>query len=181
MITMLKSMRMRKNGIPQDVLPVFEEIVQTYRRDECEGKFMEAMEERLTQEQRLRLCEQNGSCKGAASDQERRAFATEHADKSLAERLAIFAQAYGRQAVLNADDTITVTFACHHGYYKHAQKGTFRFQESLQIYFERCAGGRLYELQKVLGVKLRMQSVDVSPLRENITNPVIFTFALADS
>lgn len=34
MKTMLKSMRMRKNEIPEDILPLFEHIVQTYKRDE---------------------------------------------------------------------------------------------------------------------------------------------------
>jgi len=181
MITMLKSMRMRKNGIPDDVLPVFEDIVQTYKGDECEEKFMKAMEEQLTKEQRFRLCEQNGSCKGTGYDKERRAFALEHANKPLAERLELFTSTFGGKAVLNDDHTITVTFACNHGYYKHAPKGKFRFPESIETYFERCAGGRLYEYQKALGIKLKIQSVDVSPLNENIGNPVVFTFAVVES
>jgi hypothetical protein len=81
---------------------------------------------------------------------------------------------------LNDDGTITVTFACSHGYYKHAPKGKFKFPESVEIYFERCAGGRLYEYQKALGVKLKIKSVDVSALNENITNPVSFTFEVTE-
>lgn len=180
MKTMLKSMRMRKNEIPEEVLPLFEHIVQTYKGEECEEKFLKAMEEHLTKKQRFRLCEQNGSCSGTGYDKERKAFALEHADKSLAERLMLFTNTFGRTAVLNDDNTITVTFACKHGYYKHAPKGMFRFPESIETYFERCAGGRLYEYQKVLGIKLRIKSVDVSPLRENIVNPVVFTFEIVD-
>ena len=180
MKTMLKSMRMRKNEIPDDILPMFEHIVQTYKGNECEEKFMKAMEERLTKEQRFRLYEQNGSCRGTGYDKERKAFALEHADKPLAERLKLFTNTFGRTAVLNDDHTITVTFACNHGYYKHAPKGMFPFPESIETYFERCAGGRLYEYQKVLGIKLKIKSVDVSPLSENIVNPVVFTFEIVD-
>lgn len=180
MKTMLKSMRMRKNKTPDDLLPLFEEIVQTYKGDECEGRFMKAMEEHLTREQRFRLYEQNGSCKGTGYDKERKAFALEHADKSLSERLELFTNTSGRRAVLNDDNTITVSFACNHGYYKHAQKGNFRFPESIETYFGRCAGGRLYEYQKALGIKLKIKSVDVSPLKENIVNPVVFTFELVE-
>ncbi len=180
MKTMLDSMKKRKNGIPEDVLPVFEHIVQTYKGDECEGKFMKAMEKHLTKEQRFRLCEQNGSCSGTGQDKIRKAFALEHADKPLAERFELFITTFGKTAVLNDDNTITVTFACHHGYYKHAPEGKFQFPESVETYFERCAGGRLYELQKSLGIKLKIKSVDISPLSENSTNPVVFTFEIVE-
>lgn len=180
MKTMLKSMRMRKNGIPEDVLPLFEEILQTFKGDECEREFMKAMASHLTQEQRFRLCEQNGSCSGKGYDEGRKAFALQHAGKPLAERLEIFNRTFGRNSVLNDDGTITVTFACSHGYYKHAPKGKFKFPESVEIYFERCAGGRLYEYQKALGVKLKIKSIDVSALNENITNPVAFTFGVTE-
>ena len=180
MKAMLKSMRMRKNEIPENILPLFEHIVQTYKGSECEEKFLKAMEEHLTREQRFRLCEQNGSCSGTGYDKERKAFALEHADKPLAERLKLFTTTFGRTAVLNDDNTITVTFACKHGYYKHAPKGKFQFPASIETYFERCAGGRLYEYQKALGIKLKIKSVDVSPLSENIVNPIVFIFEIVD-
>lgn len=180
MKTMLKTMQMRKSQIPDDILPLFEDIVQTYKGEECEEKFIQAMEEHLTKEQRYRLFEQNGSCSGTGYDKERKTFALTHADKSLAKRLELFTNTYGRTAVLNEDNTITVTFACKHGYYKHAPKGKFQYPASIETYFERCAGGRLYEYQKALGIKLKIKSVDVSPLSENIINPVIFTFEIVD-
>lgn len=180
MKAMLKSMRMGKNKIPKDVLPMFEQIIETYKGNECEKNFLKAMKEHLTKEQRFQLCEQNGSCKGTRYDKDRKAFAVEHADKPLSERLELFKKAFGGTAVLNDDNTITVEFACHHGYYKHAPKGMFQFSESIETYFERCAGGRLYEYQKALGIKMKIKSVDVSPLRENISNPVVFTFKVVE-
>lgn len=173
-------MRMGKNEIPEDILPLFEQIVQTYKGEECEKMFLKAMEEQLTKEQRFRLYEQNGSCSGTGYDKERKAFALCHAEKPLSERLELFTNNFGRTAVLNDDNTITVTFACKHGYYKHAPKGRFQFPDSIETYFERCAGGRLYEFQKALGIKLKIKSVDVSPLSENIVNPVVFTFEIVN-
>lgn len=180
MKAMLNSMRLRKNEFAEGIIPLFEQIVQTSKGNECEGEFLKAMEKHLTEEQRFRLFEQNGSCKGARYDKERKVFALEHADKPLAERLELFKNFFGRTAVLNDDNTITVTFACHHGYYKHAPRGMFQFPESIKTYFERCAGGRLYEYQKVLGIKLTIVSVDLSPLSGNILNPVVFTFRVME-
>lgn len=180
MKTMLKIMKKRKNEIPDDILSLFEDIAQTYKGDECDEKFTKAMEEQLTKEQRYQLYEQNGSCCGTGYDKERKAFALEHADKPLSERLELFKNTFGRTGILNDDNTITVTFACNHGYYKHAPKGMFQFPGSIETYFERCAGGRLYEYQKALGIKLKIKSVDVSSLRENIVNPVVFTFEILD-
>ncbi len=100
----------------------------------------------------------------------------------LAERLEIFEQTFKRaKAVLNDDNTFTVKFACTHGYYRKARlahKGTFQLPETIESYFERCAGGRLYEYKKALGIKLKIKSVDVSPLNENPLNPVVFVFEI---
>jgi len=37
---------------------------------------------------------------------------------------------------------------------------------------------KLYELEKALGIKLKIKSVDISPLSEDIQNPVRFTFEI---
>ena len=66
-------------------------------------------------------------------------------------------------------------------YYKRAKEGKYTAPPpNVEGYFERCAGGRLYELQKALGIKLKIKSVDVSPLKENVSNPVVFTFEIAE-
>jgi len=186
MKTMLKAMRKKNSGISNDVLLVFENIIQKYEAldapslgSNCDKEFIEAMEEHLTKEQRFRLFEQNGGCMGTGHDKERKAFALKHAHRTLAERLELFAKTYNRKTVLNDDKTIAVTFSCTHRYNKiQRDKGISTPLPPVELYFERCAGGRLHELQKALGIKLRIKSIDISPLNENFDNPVVYTYEL---
>jgi hypothetical protein len=183
MNAILKSMQKKNSGIPEDVLPVFEGIIQKGTPclwGACDDEFSLAMEEHLTQEHRFRLFERHGSCMGTGYDKERKAFALEHANLALDERMELFAETFGRQKpVLNDDNTLTLTFKCTHGYYKCVRdKKILSLPPAVKPYFERCAGGRLYELQKALGVTLKIKSVDISPLNENLANPVVFTFEI---
>jgi hypothetical protein len=130
MKTMLRLMQKKNSGIQRELLPLFEGIIQKYEEldnnslgNECDAEFYKAMDEHLTKEQRFRLYEQNGGCMGTGQDERRKAFALEHADKPLAERFEIYKSAYGSNAVLNGDGTITLAFACTHGYYKQAREG----------------------------------------------------------
>ena len=190
---MVSAMRKKKNGIPEDVLPIFEDILQRHHEEfgqylvghtsfhpEWDDEFCMAMKEHLTQAQRFRLYETQGACNGAGADKARRAFALDHAHLALDERMALFAESFGRwKPVLNEDNTLTLTFKCSHGYYKRAREGKYTAPPAnVEGYFERCAGGRLYELQKALGIKLRIKSVDVSPLHEDVNKPVVFTFEI---
>jgi len=194
MIGMINAMKKKKNDIPQDVLPIFEGILQKHRDEsghlnltgvkcfepEWDDEFCQAMDRHLTKEQRFRLYEENGSCNGTGADKERKAFAIEYAHLALDERMALFAETFSRwKPVLNDDNTLTLTFKCGHGYYKRAKEGKYNTPPpNVESYFEKCAGGRLYELQKVLGIKLRIKSVDVSALMDNVKNPVVFTFEI---
>jgi len=187
MKTMLATMKKKNSGIPKEVLPMFEGIIHKYESSglpslppECEKEFYSAMEEHLTQDQRYGLFAIAGGCKGTGADKSRRAFAKEHAHLPLGERLALFTKTFDRGGrVLNEDNTITVNFACTHGYYKRVrEKKPFNPTSTLQTYFDCCAGGRLYELEQALDIKLRIKSVDISPLNENPANSVVFTFVV---
>jgi len=185
--TTLKLMQKKDSIIPKDMLPVFESISNKYAAmdappyGECDSEFIKAMEKHLTKEQRFWLYEQSGACKGTKADKERQAFADKYADMTIDERVEQFAEVSKGRIVLNEDNTITVTFKCSHGYYKRArEEKNFTPPLSVESYFERCAGGRLYELQKVLGIKLKIKSVDISPLSEDAKNPVIFTFEVME-
>ena len=187
MKTLLKIMQKKNSGVPEGILPVFEGIIQKYEAlgvpslgPECNAELFKAIEEHLTKEQRFKLYEQAGGCKGTGQDKERKAFALQHADIPLGKKLDLFTKAFDRPGrVLNDDNTITVMFKCSHGYYKSVREGKpFTPPASLESYFECCAGGRLYELEKALGIKLKIKSVDISPLEENPANPVKFTFEI---
>jgi len=181
MLGMLNAMKKKNSGIPADLLPIFEGALDKARfQPEWDDDFCQAMNRHLTKKQRFRLYETQGACNGTGADKVRKAFAEEYAHLALDERIALFAETFGRwKPVLNDDNTLTLRFKCSHGYYKRAKEGKYTAPPpNVEGYFERCAGGRLYELQKALGIKLKIKSVDVSPLSENVTNPVVFTFEI---
>ena len=196
MIGIVKEMKKKKSGISEDVIFVFENILNKHRDEqgrlnltgvvsfqpEWDDEFCEAMSKHLTKEQRFRLYETQGGCNGTGADKERKAFAAEYAHLALDERMTLFADTFNRwKPVLNDDNTLTLTFKCGHGYYKQVKEGKYTTPpQNVEGYFERCAGGRLYELQKALGVKLKIKSVDVSSLSENVSNPVTFTFKIEE-
>jgi len=191
---MVSAMKKKQSGIPENVQSIFEGILQKHRdqqgcpnltgytsfKPEWDDDFCQAMNQHLTKEQRFRLYETQGGCNGAGADKQRKAFAIEYAHLALDERMALFAETFGRwKPVLNDDNTLTLTFKCTHGYYKRAIEGKYTAPPpNVEGYFERCAGGRLYELQKALGIKLRIKSVDVSPLMDDVKNPVVFIFEI---
>jgi len=188
-------MKKKKHNIPKDTVAIFDGIIDKHRAEagvnltgvkyfqpEWDDEFCQAMDKHLTQAQRFQLYETHGGCNGAGADKERKIFAVEHAHLALDERMALFAETFKRwKPELNDDGTLTLTFKCSHGYYKRAREGKYPTPPPfVEGYFERCAGGRLYELQKALGIKLKIKSVDISPLSENVNNPVVFTFEIVE-
>jgi hypothetical protein len=176
--TMLSTMKKRKNGIPEDVMAVFESIVQTYSENECDNRFMEAMGEHLAEKQRFTLWEKHGGCQGTGQDKVRKAFALEHADKPLSVRLELYVNTFikdytgkTRSITLNEEkNTITVTFACDECY-RHTLKG--KLTAPFMLYYERCAGGRMYALEKALGINLKIHLMDISQLGVSKESPAL--------
>lgn len=195
MLGITNEMKKAKYGISDEAISVFEGIIDKYKAEagpnligikyfqpEWEDEFCQALIKHLTQEQRFHLYETHGGCNGAGADKARKNFALEHAHMTLDERMTLFAETFQRwKPVLNDDNTLTLTFKCSHGYYKRAREGEYATPPPhVESYFERCAGGRLYELQKALGIKLKIKSVDVSALAADVNNPVVFTFEIAE-
>jgi len=183
---MLSIMKKRKNGISEDILPIFESMVQTYGGNQCDNRFMEAMSEHLTEEQRFKLWEQHGGCQGTGHDKVRKAFALEHAYKPLAVRLELYLITFvgnytgkTRNIVLNEEkNTITITFACDECY-RHTLKG--KLTAPFALYYESCAGGRMYVLEKSLGIKLKINSMDIPKLGVSKETPCIYTFDIVEN
>lgn len=178
MRTMLKAMRMRKNGISEDIVQKFESIIDSYKGEACDNAFIEAMNDYLTEEQRFRLWECDGACRGTGQDNERKAFLAEHRDKPVPERLEIYLNTLGKASddkVDWDDNLITVAIACD-GCCKNVDSQ--RFSISPASYYGRCAGGRLYKYQKALGIKLKIKSIHVSPLGVNRETPCVFAYEI---
>lgn len=181
MKTILSLMKKRKNGIPENLLSRFDNIVQSSKGNVCDNRFMEAMGEYLTQEQRFMLWEQHGGCMGTGHDQARKSFALEHDELSLSARvdlyLSTFAREYSgktRNVVYNEhDNTIAITFACDECY-RNTLNG--KLTAPFGLYYESCAGGRMYNLEKALGIKLRFKTLDIPPQGISEEHPCIYTF-----
>ena len=143
---------------------------------------MSAMEEYLTKEQRFTIWAQNGGCRGTGHDKKRKAFAAEHSNKPLCKRFDLFINTIGSGYKSKPNDivldeknkTIIISFACKHGL-MHLEKG---ISTSLETYYGHCEGGRLYELQLALGIKLKIKDVNVVAIEKSIKNPCVFTFEI---
>ncbi|GIO43563.1 hypothetical protein J41TS4_33210 [Paenibacillus apis] len=181
MKTMLGIMKKRNNDIPENILSIFEDIVQTYSGNECDNRFMEAMGNHLTKDQRYKLWEQLGGCQGTGQDKIRKAFALEHADTPLPLRLELYLNTFvkdhsgkTRNITLNEENhTLTITFACDECF-RHTLDG--KLTAPFVLYYESCAGGRMYGLEKTLGIKLKINSMDIPQLGVSKERPCIYTF-----
>jgi hypothetical protein len=177
-------MKKKKNGISENKLLIFENIIDTYNGNECDNKFMEAIGEHFNEEERFKLWEQNGGCRGLGHEKSRKAFAAEHADKPLPERLDLYIKdlkegfnGKTRDIILDEENnTITVLFGCDECY-KHSVKG--KLTAPFTLYYESCAGGRLHNLQSFLGIKLKIKSVDIPANGVSKENPCVFTFDIS--
>jgi hypothetical protein len=186
MKTILGIMKKRKNGIPDAILQVFENIVHTYSGQECFGKYMQAVEKHFNQEQRFRIWEQYGGCMGTGHDKKRKSFAVECSGQPLSEKVNKYIDTFEngfcgntRNIVYDEESgTITVTFSCDECY-RHIKKG--HITAPLNIQYEYCAGGRLYSLEKALDIKLKIESVDVSPLGISVDTPCVFVFKVNET
>jgi hypothetical protein len=145
------------------------------------------MDKLLTKEQRFSIMEKQGCCKGGQRDTDCKAFALEHADKSLPEKLKLISGIqYMMWPCLNDDGTITVTFGdyqngVHTGKHTCSCGSIKRMKQPFSVsptYCGCCAGHFLYHYQNALGVKLKLKKINSSPLNTNGEKPCSFTFAV---
>lgn len=185
--TFYKMMQSKKNGIPPEKLQIFENILETYfvpgrGSNEGDNKFWQALGDQFTLEERFRLWEQSGGCRGTGREKARKAFAVNHADKPLALRLKLYiaefaSNLHGKTRSITLDEenqTLTVRFACDECY-KHFLGG--KITAPYTLHYESCAGGRMQNLQSALGIKLRIQSVDI-PAVVSMETPCTYTYTI---
>lgn len=165
-------------------------MAQMYFEADCNNpnniiSLIEKMDELLAKEQCLSIMEKQGCCKGGQRDKDCKAFAKEHGNKTLSEKLALMSTIqYMMSPYLNADGTFTITFG---GYQNgvHAGKNTCscgsikKLKQPFSVsptYCGCCAGHFLHHYQNALGVKLKLKEINSSPLNTNGEKPCSFTF-----
>ncbi len=171
--------------LPDDVIGQFD--FEREDADTAQGmiELIGKMDSLLTREECLAVMEKQGCCKSGKRDADCKAFAKEHAGKTLAEKVALLHTVqYMMDPKLNDDGTITVTYG---GFQNgvHTGKttcscGTMRkAKQPLNVsrtYCGCCAGHYLYHYQNALGVKLKLKEIVSSPLDSDGENPCSFTF-----
>jgi hypothetical protein len=181
---------MKKDGIPKDLLSQFDCIAQIDYGAETELRFIEKMDELLTDEQCFSIWERNGGCKGMKYDEVRKEFALENAGKPLAEKLELYTEAFNPidRLCLNSDNTLTVTFAhknngVHSGEYTCHCPTIKSLKQPFKVSPTFCgcaAGGRLYAYQLAFGIKLKLKSINSSVLGSNGEKSCSFTYDIVE-
>ena len=176
---------MQKQGIPEETISQFDFTYEKGNRPEPFIMLIDKMDELLTKEQCLSIMEKEGCCKGGKRDKDCKAFAKEHADKSLKEKIALIQNIeYMMNPVLNDDNTITITFG---GFQNgvHTGKTTCscgtikKLKQPFSVsptFCGCCAGHFLHHYQNALGVKLKLKEINSSPLNTDGEKPCAFTF-----
>ncbi len=146
---------------------------------------IDKMDELLTKEQCLLIMEKQGCCKSGQRDKDCKAFAKEHANKTLSEKLVLISRIqYMMSPCLNDDGTFTITFGDYQNGV-HSGKNTCscgsikKLKQPFSIsptYCGCCAGHFLYHYQNALGVKLKLKKINSSPLNTNGEKACSFTF-----
>jgi len=119
------------------------------------------MEELLTEEQRLSFMEKQGCCKSGKRDKDCKAFAKEHKDKPLTEKLDLLKNVqYMADNRLNGDGTISIMMGCI-GNNKWCSCGTVKkLGGPIHLTYCGCCGGHfLYHYPNALGISMTLKKV----------------------
>jgi hypothetical protein len=181
---------MLKLKIPPEIMSQMEFDVQKDDGDDLHIiiPVIDKMDELLTKEQVLAVMERQGCCKSGKRDKDCKAFAKEHADKTLAEKIALLPNIqYMMAPQLNDDGTMTVEWGKGYQNGVHTGEATCscgaikKLKQPFSVsetYCGCCAGHFLYHYQNALGVKLKLKKINSSPLNTNGEKPCSFTFEI---
>lgn len=178
-------MKKSRSGIPKEALSVFDEIMKISDRLQSENTFLTALQENLTEEQRILLFEKHGACKGTGYDKNRLIYRNENKEKSIAERVEHYVSHHiapfdTKLKHLSYDEelnTLTLTFLCDECY-NHVVSG--KHTAPTRIYYERCAGGRMYSIEKSLGVKLKIKSMEIPEKIIKNGTPCVYVYEIIE-
>jgi hypothetical protein len=170
----VKALKMKKHNFPTEIASQFEEIVQRYEGSADEDtKFVEKMDELLTEEQRLMLWEYGGSCTGGATGKAVKAFGLEHSDKPLEVKLDLLKDLnhmYHHER--NEDGTFTVTCFCH------CLSLRSKKPPKPPLYYGCAAGAALQNFKIALRENVKIKSINY-PAENHGDKPITFVLEIA--
>ena len=152
---------MKKHGFNEDIRCQFEHIEKTDKGFHSRNmRFVETMDNLLTEEQRLLLWQYGGRCIGGKAGERAAKFAQELTG-SLAEKIARLKEEYHMYKVeLNDDGTITALCRCHclQGRINAPEKDVIRTKTPSA--YGCSAGAAFHNITKALGIKAKIKSID---------------------
>lgn len=174
---MLKAIKMKKHNFPEEMMfqaELIEKIID--KNEDVERKFVEKMDELLTEEQRLLLWEKGGSCRGGETGRQAKVLKQELAGKPLSEKIELMNKnEHMYKTRLNDDGTITAYCGCHCLQNRITKPDT----EKAPSAYGCAAGAALYNLRTALGVKAKIKSIDY-PQKGDGKKSMTFTFEVVE-
>ncbi|MDD4125533.1 MAG: hypothetical protein PHW77_07415 [Eubacteriales bacterium] len=176
---------MLKQAIPNEIIEQFDFTEVKGYNPEPMLALIDKMDELLTKEQCLAIMGEQGCCKGGKRDNDCKAFAKEHAGKTVEEKLRLISNVeYMMSPRINDDGTFTVTME---GYQNgvHTGKTTCscgmikKLKQPFSVsptYCGCCAGHFRYHYQNMLGLPIKLKEIVSSPLDTDGEEPCRFTF-----
>ena len=156
---MHKAIKMKKHNIPETAIRQFDDIMLLVDTDYAvtEPRFVEKMDELLTEEQRLMLWEYGGSCRGGETGRQAKKLRHELDGKSLNEKIKLMNQnEHMFKSHLNEDGTITVYCYCHCLQHRFNNPKCAKSPSAYGC----AAGAHLALIKDALGAKVKMKSID---------------------
>ena len=156
---MHKAIKMKKHNISEEAIRHFDDIMLLVDTDYAmtEPKFVEKMDELLTEEQRLLLWEYGGSCRGGETGRQAKILGQSLEGKSLSEKIEMMNRnEHMFKSYLNDDGSITVDCFCHCLQHRFNNPENAKSSSSYGC----AAGAHLAIIKSALGVKLKIKSID---------------------
>jgi len=162
---MVKATKMEKHNFPKSAATQLEEIMQMNNCPKCskqeyvdkERAFVAAMDNLLTEEQRLLLHEYGGSCRGGETGKQCKKLKHELGGLTIAEKIdRMNKNGHIYPTRLNSDGTITARCGCD------CLKERYKNPDAAKApsAYGCAAGAALANLKTALGVKARIKSID---------------------
>ena len=152
---------MKKHNFHEDIRCQFEHIEKTDKGFHSRNiRFVEKMDELLTEEQRLLLWGYGGRCIGGKTGERAAKFAQELTG-SLAEKIARLQEDYHMYGVeLNSDGTITAYCGCHCLQFRIDEPEREVVRTKTPSAYGCSAGAAFHNIKMALGVNARIKSID---------------------